>query len=208
MISAPARTEWLGPPLRRGAPAAILLPGRDQPAEFMMELFHQLSLPLSCVVLTNENNSWYPGRVMEPHANDQSHLNQAIERIESLVTTLERSGISRDRVGIVGFSQGACVACEYMFRHPGRWGALIALTGGLFGPAERTGRTESGALESTPVLLTNSDEDPWVPLTWTRQTAEAFRRCGAIVTERIYAGRAHEISRHEVDAVRDLLRTL
>ena len=34
----------------------------------------------------------------------------------------------------MGFSQGACLACEHVYRQRRRFGALVALTGGLIGP--------------------------------------------------------------------------
>ena len=41
------------------------------------------------------------------------------------------SGISRNRIAIVGFSQGAYLSSEYLARNPDRYWAMIAFTGGL-----------------------------------------------------------------------------
>ena len=43
---------------------------------------------------------------------------------------------------LIGYSQGACLACEYVYRNPGPWAGLIAFTGGLVGPAGTTWATE------------------------------------------------------------------
>ena len=198
----------MGPALTPGAPVVLLLPGRAQPTEFMAEFFRQLALPLAGVILSAENDSWYPGRFMESVESNQPHLDNALDRIDRLIVALTKSGTARNRIALVGFSQGACVVSEYLLRQRGRWGALVAMTGGLFGPVEHVWPPRTETIESTPVLLTNSDRDPWVPLSRTRQTAQVFRTLGAIVSERIYAGRAHLISPPEIDAAREMLANL
>ena len=52
---------------------------------------------------------------------------------------------------------------EYVARHPRRYGAVMALTGGLIGPPG-TPRNYTGSLAGTPIFLGTSDPDP-LPLT-------------------------------------------
>ena len=57
-------------------------------------------------------------------------------------------GSCPDRLVVVGFSQGACVATEYALRHPGKVAAIVVFTGCLMGPPEE--RTASGLAAWVP----------------------------------------------------------
>jgi len=46
------------------------------------------------------------------------------------------AGIPQKRVVVLGFSQGACLATEYVYRNSARYGGIAALSGGLIGPDE------------------------------------------------------------------------
>jgi predicted esterase len=200
---------WRGAWPKRGEPLAILLPGREQTADFALDIAGRLDLPaLNCAAVAADANSWYPGSFLDPIERNQPSLDHSLERIETLVVEAVRRGVPRERIALLGFSQGACVACEYVYRHPARWGALIALTGGLFGPAGQQWVSEGRNLADTPVLVTNSDIDPFIPLSRTRETGEVFRQMGAQVSEQVYQGREHEVSAAEIAVSRGMLRNL
>ena len=52
-----------------------------------------------------------------------------------------------------------------------------------------------------------SDVDAHIPVDRVRESAEVFRRMGALVDERIYPGMGHTINDDELNAVRMLIRT-
>ena len=148
------RGVWPSP----GEPLAIVLPGRDQSVQFALEVITRLSLPsLNCVALSAEGNTWYPGRFMEPIESNQPDVDHSLERIESVVAEAGSRGIPRNQIALLGFSQGACVVCEYVYRHPVRWGTVVCFTGGLIGPENPRWETDGPGLAGTPVLLTNSN---------------------------------------------------
>jgi predicted esterase len=190
-----------------GAPlSAVLIHGRDRTPAEMIGLAELIDLPeVAWRALQAPRGSWYPGRFMDPLHENQPHLDQALARVDQAVRALESEGVPRRRIALVGFSQGACLACEYVRRHPQRWGALIAFTGGLFGPDGSAWETQA-SLDGTPALISNSDQDEWVPWSRTRDTATALRRMGAEVTLKLYPGRDHIVSDDEVEEARALLR--
>jgi predicted esterase len=144
---------------------------------------------------------------MAPLANNQPFLEFALARIESLVVQLEGLGISRSQIVLVGFSQGACLACEYLYRNPARWGGLLAYTGGLIGPEGTSWLTPRG-LSGTPIFLGNSDEDIWVPLSRTEETARVFERMGASVQLAVYPGMGHLVNDEEIILGRAVIQPL
>jgi phospholipase/carboxylesterase len=191
----------------RGAPlSAVLIHGRDRTAAEMIDLAGRLGLPeVAWRALQAPGGSWYPESFLAPLRANQPRLDQTLARVEQEVRALEALGAPRRRIALIGFSQGACVACEYVRRHPRRWGALIAFTGGLFGP-EGTTWDAPALLDGAPVLLSNSDADPFVPWTRTQETAAVLRRMGADVTLKLYPGRDHIVGDDEIEEARAILR--
>ena len=118
---------------------------------------------------------------------------------------LTTQGVSRDRVMLLGFSQGACLSLEYAARHAGRYAGVIGLSGGLIGP-DGTPRDYAGSMNGTPVFLGCSDIDPHIPVERVRESATVFRRLGGAVDERIYPGMGHTINLDELAAVTGLLK--
>ena len=201
MAAIPYGTDPPGAPL-----SAVLLHGRDRTPQEMIGVAERIGLPeVAWRALQAPGGSWYPGSFLAPLADNQPHLDQALAQVEAEVRALEANGVPRRRIVLVGFSQGACVACEYVRRHARRWGGLIAFTGGLFGP-EGSVWDAPDRLADTPVLLSNSDHDEWVPWPRTEETAAVFRRMGAEVSLRLYRGRDHLVGDDEIDRARTLMR--
>jgi len=107
------------------------------------------------------------------------------------------------RIGLVGFSQGACLALEYACRHPRRHGLVAGLSGGLIGPLN-TPRPPVG-LGKTPVLVACAESDAHIPLPYVEETATAFGRAGAVVTKLIFPGSNHTVFPQEIDWLRGQL---
>lgn len=111
-----------------------------------------------------------------------------------------------DRIVLGGFSQGACVACDYLARNPRPLGALVVLCGGLIGAGEvELAEPAAGSLAGLPVLITATEEDAWVPVERVRLSGAALERAGARVDLRIYSPGEHEVHAEEVTALAELV---
>jgi phospholipase/carboxylesterase len=211
----PQRASGTGAPLvetgePRGAAsrAGVAVHGRGRTADEMIELATRLWIEgARWVAPVADQGSWYPHRFMEPLALNEPFLSEAVERIDLAVSEASEAGRLRpDDLAVVGFSQGACLATEYVLRHPGRCATLIVFTGGLIGPPGTTWMPKGGAsLRGLRVLITGSDVDEWVPEARVRETADVLRRLDAEVELRIYHGRAHEVSDEEIAEARELM---
>ena len=191
----------------------VLLHGRGKTPEEKIDLaarFGNIEGIRWVVPEAETPGSWYPGRFWDPRELNQPYLDEAIERChEAVLEASENGRLGSQRLVIVGFSQGACLALEYALRHPGRVGSLIVFTGALLGvPGSDWKATAPRSLAGLRVLLTGSDVDDWVPEENSHEAANLFRDLGAVVQLRIYPGRPHVVSEEEIDEARRLLCSL
>lgn len=187
------------------AGALILLHGRGGSAEDILSVGEALGLhDVSLFAPQAEGNTWYPNSFLAPIASNEPWLSAALNTVAGAIDQCVELGFARKRIAIAGFSQGACLACEFVARHPARYAALVAFTGGLIGPLG-IDLHHAGTLESTPILLSSGDPDPHVPWRRVEETAEQFTAMGAAVTLKKYLVRPHTIIPEEIAQARALL---
>ena len=150
-------------------------------------------------------NSWYPNRFLDPIASNQPRLDQALKRLDTLVSEQVQRGIGPERIVLLGFSQGGCLVSEYAVRNPRRYGGIIVFTGSLIGPPG-TQWTYPGAFHGTPAFLGTSDIDEWVPVARVQETAQVMRNLGAEVELMVYPGLEHLVNDDEIALARKLIR--
>lgn len=197
-----------GRPLAEAQAALILVHGRGATAESILSLADYLPHPsMAYLAPQAAGNTWYPYSFLMPMEQNEPHLSSALARLASLLGDVERAGIPAERVVLAGFSQGACLASEFVARHAQRYGGLLVFSGGLIGPPG-TPRAYEGTLAGTPVFLGCSDVDPHIPLARVNETAEVLARLGAAVDKRIYPRFGHTINQDEIDAAAALVATV
>jgi phospholipase/carboxylesterase len=191
----------------------VLLHGRGKTPEEKIDLaarFGNIEGIRWVVPEAETPGSWYPGRFWDPREANEPYLSEAVERChEAVLEASENSRLGSERLVIVGFSQGACLALEYALRHPGQVGSLIVFTGALMGvPGSDWKASAPRSLAGLRLLLTGSDVDDWVPEYNSHEAARLFRELGAHVQLRIYTGRPHIVSEEEIDEARRFLTAL
>ncbi len=185
--------------------AVILVHGRGGGSGDMLGLGDVLAPPGAvCLVPEASGNTWYPYRFIEPVARNEPFLSSALSVLADLVERLVAGGVPAERIALVGFSQGACLATEFAVRRRQRLGAVIGLSGGLIGDTVAT-PAPGHPLDGMPVLLGCSDRDAHIPITRVRETEAAMRSLGADVVTRVYPGSFHGINQDEVEVARPML---
>ncbi|PSQ19553.1 phospholipase [Halobacteriales archaeon QS_8_69_26] len=189
-----------------GADAAVvLLHGRGASAEAMVDLVDQIRRPGAAYLAPQATDyTWYPYSFMASIEDNQPHLSSALSWVDDLFGELSAAGVDADRVLLMGFSQGGCLASEYAVRNARRYGGLAALSGGLIGP-EGAEWHYDGDFEGTPALLGCSDHDPHIPVERVHRTEEVLAAMGAEVDKRIYRDMGHLVNADEIEAVDGIL---
>ncbi|HEX6272956.1 MAG TPA: iron-containing alcohol dehydrogenase, partial [Polyangiaceae bacterium] len=148
------------------------------------------------------DNSWYTGRYYDARTALGEELERAVRDVSSVLDAV-LTEVPPERVVLMGFSQGACLAAEVFTRRSQRLGGLFVFSGAVIGePGED--RPPGDGVEGTPVVLGSSDGDPWLTRAHVERTAGLFAQAGADVHVRFVPGDVHAIH----DAHRDEARRI
>lgn|GEM_PF-1157685 len=171
------RIATAGAPLDRAKAVVILVHGRGAPAESMLSLAEILAQPdVAYVAPQAPGGTWYPYSFLAPIPQNEPYLSRSLSTLSTLVGGLTGRGFASERIALIGFSQGGCLALEFAARNAKRYGAVVGLSAGLIGP-ENTPRDYAGSLSGTPVFLGCSNIDGHIPL---ERVHESTRVLGAL----------------------------
>jgi predicted esterase len=195
-----------GPSPSEARVSVILLHGRGDSAEGILGLAHSFeSTDVAYLAPQAMGYTWYPYSFLAPLEQNEPDLSSALRVIGGLVTGLGRQAVPPERIVLMGFSQGACLALESAARHARKYAGVVALSGALIGPSG-TPRNDQGSFDGMSVFLGCSDVDAHIPLDKVEESADVFCRMGADVDKRIYPGMGHTINADELAAVNALLQ--
>lgn len=187
-----------GLPVTKATKALIMLHGRGATAEDILSLAGHLNVKGYALLAPQaQGNTWYPYSFLSPVVNNEPYLSQSLQTVADTVAYAIDNGIAKENIYLLGFSQGACLATEYMARNADRYGGLVAFTGGLIGEQIKRDNYK-GNFNGTPVFIGTSDPDFHVPVERVYATANILKEMGATVTEKVYANMGHTISPDEI----------
>lgn len=196
----------LGEELSHALGAIIFLHGRGGYADDILSLAGELYRPeLAYLAPQAANHTWYPYSFLSPREQNQPWLDSALRKVEAVVKQVTDAGIVAQNIMFCGFSQGACLATEFVATHPKRYAGLIVFTGGLIGPPG-SDLTHTGDLAGTPAFFGSGDPDSHVPFERVQESANILSAMGARVTVRRFPGRPHVILPEELDEARRMVQ--
>lgn len=186
-----------GAPLSVAEAALVCVHGRGATAEGIVNLVDDLYRHgVALLAPQADRSTWYPNSFVDPVETNEPRRSSALRAVDRTVERVVAAGVPRERVLLLGFSQGACVAADYVARTPTRYGGLAVLSGGLIG--ERLPDDYAGDLDRTPVFFGCSEGDPYIPETRVHDSAAVFESLNADVTVRIYDGDDHRVNDDEM----------
>ena len=197
---------FAGKKLEEATCAMILIHGRGANAEDILSLSAHLTHPgLAYLAPQAEDYTWYPNRFIFPVEKNEPYLSSALGVIDKIVKHIEENKIPSEKIFIGGFSQGACLASEYVIRNPKKYGGLFVFSGGYIGALNQE-REPNGDLQNTPVFIGCSDIDPHIPLQRVQETTTLLKAMNAQVTERIYPNMGHTINDEEIALANEIIQ--
>lgn len=197
-----------GEPISRARAAILMVHGRGARAEDILSLAYEFDQPgFAYLAPQAAGNTWYPNRFLVPFEENEPWLSSALGFVRNVLAEIINAGIPYERIMLLGFSQGACLALEFAARNARRYGGVVGLSGALIGPDD-TPRQYPGSLGGTPVFLGCSDVDFHVPKERVNETAQVMRSLGAEVTERLYPNMGHTVNQDEIDFVGSMVQNL
>ena len=200
-----------GTALAEAEAAVVLTHGRGATARSIVQMGREVHREgVALLAPQAERNTWYPNSFLAPVEANEPGRTSGLRAVADAIEEATDAGVPLERVMLVGFSQGACLASEFVARNPRRYGGLAALSGGLIGESvdsEDYLETEKG-LEGTPAVLGCSDVDPHIPEERVHETADVLEDLGADVTTRIYEGMGHGVNEDELEVVAGMVADL
>ena len=195
--------------------AVILLHGRGSgpqsiATQFLPTLLRSTTDAKICVLApAAEDKTWYPNVYSPNLSENEPWLSGAVERIEREVQALEYAGVSRDKIMIGGFSQGACLAATYVMTYPAKYWGVFVLSGALLGlgsydnvKLKKLERFKGVDLKGSRILVGCGDSDPFIKAVAAEWTGDAFSHTGASVDTRIYKQMPHTLCADELDVLK------
>jgi phospholipase/carboxylesterase len=198
-------TATAGQSLSEATAAVVLVHGRGATAQSILAMAGEFDHDgVAYLAPQAARREWYPNSFLAPVEQNEPGRTSGLERLDRLIQEAAGAGIGASRVVLVGFSQGACLASEYLARNPERYGGLAALSGGLIGETIDPD-SYRGSLDGTPAFLGCSDSDPHIPERRVNETADVLDSLGATVDVRIYEGMGHTVNADELAAVSNIV---
>ena len=191
-----------GAPLDGADAAMIMVHGRNAGPDNILALAAAFDRPnVACFAPAAAGGTWYPNSFMAPRDRNEPGISSGLAVINGLVVDLLAHGFPTEKILLLGFSQGACLASEFAIRHPRRYGGLLVLSGGLIGAPGTKWDDVDTSFDGMPVFLGCSDVDGHIPKERVIESAAVFERLGARVTEKLYPGMGHLVNEDEIAEV-------
>jgi predicted esterase len=192
-----------GRPLEAARAVMVLIHGRGASNHDIMGLTEPLAHPdFAFLAPQAANNTWYPYRFIEPTSRNEPYLSSALQTITNILEMTQKH-VPLERTFLLGFSQGACLALEFAACHGGKFGGVIAFSGGLIGDTLEPEKYKN--LEQTPIFMGCSDVDAHIPKTRVEESAALLENLGANVTMRLYPNFGHAINEDELEVARTIM---
>jgi phospholipase/carboxylesterase len=207
-VSSEDGTLRLGPSGSDAKVICVFVHGRGRSTgEMQSHVVARLSAPSVAFVLPRASRgAWWDARAVDPLTPvTRAQLSDALDHLAAVVAAA-RATAPRQPILLAGFSQGACLAIEYLCAGLPPPDAVVALTGCRVGvPAD--GRSAS-APAGTPVYLSGDDADPWIPLSAFGDAAQLLGARGVKLRADLFPGRPHEVSDAEIGMLDAILADL
>ncbi|SEL72747.1 alpha/beta hydrolase [Haloferax larsenii] len=180
-------------PTEGPAPAVVLLHGRGSNEQDLLQIAREFPSHLHVVSHRAPDRlqggyTWYDLDLSggglhqsQPHA-EQFERSRNLVR-ESIEAAIDEYDLDRDRIGLLGFSQGAITSLALLLDDPDDYAWVVALHGYL---AESHAGHRPDGIADKPVFVGAGSMDQVIPASRAERAADRLEELGADVTFRTY----------------------
>lgn len=191
-----------GAPVAAAEVAVVPVHGRGGTAEGIVRLADEFYRSGATLLAPGAvRSTWFPAAHEAPVSANEPAPTSAADCVASAVDVARDAGVPRERVVLVGVSQGGAVVASAALPGEGLDSCEAETVEGV----ERDG---DGPLAGTLIALVSSEDDPYVPPDRVRATARVFERAGAVVNLRIDPGDGHGLSDATMDRIGERIDAL
>ena len=123
-------------------------------------------------VVSDNEYSWFDGNEKEGWRYQES-----FDLLHHAILNLNKSGFPNSKIFLLGFSQGACLAMEFIIRQEFSLGGIIPIAG-FIGKKDRFKNDIVDGAQDTPVLLIHGSRDEMVLPAESEKAFELFSDAG------------------------------
>jgi phospholipase/carboxylesterase len=194
-----------GKSLKEAEKVLIMVHGRGANARDILGLASHLNVTEYALLAPEAtNHTWYPYSFMANPEQNEPWLSSALDLLKELVDDVTKQGVPVENIYFLGFSQGACLALEFVARHAKKFGGVAAFTGGLIGDKINP-ENYSGNFNGTPIFIGTGNPDPHVPIERVNESVSILEKMNANVQLQVYEDRPHTISQEEIEVVNRMI---
>ena len=177
-----------------GEKNVLLLHGRGSDATDIISFAGSLGVKnCNFYAITAKGNAWYPNKFDIKKELNEPYLTESLELIDSFVR-------EKDVKVIIGFSQGACLALDYLKIN--KEVDVIALSGGFIGDDTEIEFSEK---MDNNVFIGCSRQDPFIPIERAEKSFEILKKNGCKIERYFYDVPGHSVSEYEFNFVKRFL---
>ena len=194
MSEFPLEHVHVAPDDPKNAPAVFVLHGRGADEQDLLPIAESLPDDLHVVSLRAPDPlqggyTWYEldlsGGGLHQSQPDAADFARALDLVaESVDAAVDAYGIDPDRIGLLGFSQGAITSLSLLLDDPDRYAWVVALHGYL--PDSHADVDPTG-IDEKPVFVGAGTGDQVIPESRAAAAADRLREIGAAVTYETYS---------------------
>jgi phospholipase/carboxylesterase len=123
--------------------------------------------------------------------------------LTDLIQSLNNQGFPNSDIFIISFSQGACLAMEFMIRQSFSLGGIIPIAG-FIRYKKRVKQDATDASRNTPVLLLHGEKDKIILLEQSRISLKIFKDAGYKAYLHIFSS-GHKIPLQAINSIKNFI---
>jgi len=141
-------------------------------APYLPQKFLWIS-PRGTFTLGPDSFEWF--QITQIGKPDPTRLANALNTIDTFIDeVIANYPVDKNKIYLLGFSQGSIVSMSYALTKPQRVAGVIAQSGYI--PHESGLQIEEAGIKNKPFILTHGIQDPMLPVDWARRSRDTLQK--------------------------------